>query len=377
MNQKMLSRTPHWGFLLALIPIPLLILDLSLDTPFLMLVLFFVALPVLRFFWPIEYPEVTDSEALPWLQEKILYWLPFVFAVLWVITLCAIPLFLDFANKDAYAVVFLWLSLWVGFSLTLPASHDLIHRRTWIEVFAGRVLAASVGLFFLVEEHKTHHMLSGQGADSDAALEDEVIYFYAWHTHWAGLQAAWEWEMGSQVRQSRGAWSNRVVWTAAIPLTLLVWFGLWLGLVGVLLYLTLAVGANFAFRGINYVQHWGLRNVPKICGGEGVAWTSTCIFQSWIIFNIAFHQDHHERPTRLYYNLVSDPTSLKLPFSYPIAFLAALVPAIYRKVMSPRLAVWVAAKSSGESLYLDERCILPRPPTTSGQAGSKVRQIRI
>jgi alkane 1-monooxygenase len=222
------------------------------------------------------------------------------------------------------------------------------------------MLAASVGLFFLVEEHKTHHMLSGQGADSDAAPENEGIYYYAWRTHWTGMQAAWEWEMGSQIRQSRGAWSNRVVWNGAVPLALLSWFGLWLGFVGVLLYLTLIIGANFAFRGITYVQHWGLRNVPQICGGEGVAWTSTCIFQSWIIFNIAFHQDHHERPKRLYYHLISDPTSLKLPFTYPVAFLTALVPAMYRKVMSPRLAAWVAAKRSGESLYLDERCILPR-----------------
>lgn len=358
---KNLDRVSRWGFVLALLPIPLVIMDLQSMTPELMAALFFVVLPVCRLIRPIGYPESNDEDGLPWLQEKILYWLPFAYSVLWLATLLAIPVFLDLGGRSELGIGLLWLSLWIAFSLALPSCHELIHRRTWVETFAGRVLASSVGVFMFTEEHKTHHMLSGRGADPDAAEEDEGIYHYNWRTHWAGVHAAWEWEIGAQIRQSRSAWSNRVLWSGAITLAIGAWFCIWLGLPGALLYFSLCIGANFSIRSITYIQHWGLKRVPLLCGGEGVAWTSTCIFQSWVLFNIAFHQDHHTHPTRIYYHLRSDTSSLKLPFSYPIAFLVALVPPLYRKIMGPRLAAWVASKTAGdEPLVMQEGCLIPK-----------------
>ena len=346
-----------WGFTLALTPMVLMWIDFQLPFAFLLLTLFFVVLPTVRIVLPIDYKPLGLNASLSKPLEIVLIGLPLVFSVLWIGSMLVMPAMTPLVRSNGISTVLVFLSVWVASSLTLPCLHELIHRRNSWHVFVGRILGALGGIFYFVEEHKNHHILSGGGQDYDAALEHENVYQHALAAQAHGFKLACEWELAAQVRGNRSAYSNRIFWTGMITLFMLAWFTFWQGLAGFVFYVLLVVSTNFTLRAITYIQHWGLRTVPLSKGDVAVSWVSNCIFQSWIIFNLALHNDHHQHINRPYYALRSSPEQLTLPVTYPIAFLLSLVPFYYRKVMGKRLNSWLELHDKGTKPNQRESCL--------------------
>ncbi len=322
-------------------------------------VFFFIFLPLVRLIFPMDLGEINDKKIPGWLGT-LLYWLPSISALIWLCTAVAIPFICDLRALSLLGVVEMWISVWIAASLTLPACHELIHRMgSPLERLIGRITAASNGLICFPEEHLVHHIKSGKGRDPDCPDEAENVFGYALRSGFAALSAAWDYEMAQQLRKARPAWTNRIVWTCMVPVLIgAVW--VWeQGLSGLLFFIVLLLGTNFTMRAITFIQHWGLQQVPSRTGGDGVSWVSSCVFQSWITYNIAYHEHHHLHSSHLYWRLQSQPTELKLPVTYPLAFLATLVPPLYRRMMAPRLAVWVENASRGQETRLAESCFIP------------------
>jgi alkane 1-monooxygenase len=356
------SKEVHqgWGFTLALAPIALMWIDLQFSFAFLLVTLFFVVLPGIRIICPIDYKPLGLNVPLSKKLEIVLIGLPLVFSGLWIGSMLLIPIIAPLVRSNSMATFLAFLSVWVASSLTLPCLHELIHRRNPLHVFVGRVLGAMGGIFYFVEEHKSHHILSGGGHDHDAALEHENVYQHALAAQVHGFTLAWEWELAAQVRGNRSAFSNRIIWTGTITLSMLAWFTFWQGIVGFVFYVLLVVSTNFSLRAITYIQHWGLRTVPLSKGDVAVSWVSNCIFQSWIIFNLALHNDHHQHINRPYYALRSSPEQISLPVTYPLAFLLCLFPFYYKRFMQKRLNQWLELHDKGEIANQRENCLNPR-----------------
>lgn len=349
-----------WGFTLALLPVLLLWVDLQLQIAFLLVTLFFIVLPALRLIFPIDYKPLAENACLSKSLEKVLIGLPIAYSVLWIGTILLMPAITPLVRSSSISTFSVFLSVWVASSLTISCLHELTHRKDSRHVFAGRVLGAMGGLFYFAEEHKSHHLRSCGGQDYDAALEHESVYQHALATFTHGFKLAWEWELAAQVRANRSTYTNRILWTGMITLAMLGWFTFLQGLAGFVFYVLLIVSTNFSLRAITYIQHWGLRTVPLSKGDVAVSWVSNCVYQSWVIFNLALHTDHHQHVNRPYYALRSSPEQLTLPVTYPTAFLLSLAPGYFKKVMHQRLNIWLASNDKGITPKLQENCVRPR-----------------
>ena len=133
--------------------------------------------------------------------------------------------------------------------------------------------------------------------------------------------------------------------TLALFFFLLSFFigGFW----GICLFLIQALVAVLHLEVVNYIEHYGLSR-QKI---DDEKYEPTKPFHSWnanhaasnlLLINLQKHSDHHARPNKTYpllsaYDQNSAP---QLPFGYPIMVVLSLIPALWRKVMNPKVLEW-------------------------------------
>lgn len=346
------------GFVLAPAAVALYWVDLQQDIP-LMLLIFFVVMPLVRILWPLDQDREVNPERLPRFMIVFLQWLPHVFALLWIGSALYLPFWVDIGRMTAVEEINLWVATWIVASLSLASCHELVHRKHFHRVL-GRILGATSCLMWFAEEHLAHHLRSGHGRDGDCAEPDESLYRYVWRTSIEGCRMGWEYEIANQMRTERAAWTNYIVWTGMFSLLLL---SLWVwtnGLAGAVFFILMSLAVAFSLRVITYIQHWGLREVPLSTGGQGTSWSSSCMIQGWLLFGLAYHDDHHQQPSKPYWQLRVATTELTLPVTYPLCFLLCLVPPWYRSVMGPRLAQWMSFQRSGEGERPVEFCLIAR-----------------
>jgi alkane 1-monooxygenase len=324
--------------------------------------LFFICLPTLRQFCPIDFPSVLNEDELVTLAP-VLSILPNVSGIIFLISVAAIPFAIDLHLLSGVQIIGLWLSFWIYASLILPAVHELIHRRSLVEVRLGRIIGASIGFITFIEEHKSHHASAGRGYDPDFAAPGESIYQFAIRTSISGFKDAVKWSWETTTKKN---WPINYLWaTSLIPLAFVSVYLYHNGLTGLLFFLSICVGTHFSFRAITYMQHWGLGDFASKANGFGYSWISTCIFQSWVTFNIALHDAHHIQPSRPFYLLVTTEKSPRLPMSYPMMFLLCLAPSAFEQVMNKRIKTWHDSIKSDSPIFQDEVCfsfdlLLPR-----------------
>lgn len=346
------------GFLLAPAMIGVFWYDLQGDLP-IMLVVFFGVMPLLRLLWPLDQREGIDPDLIRPKTTEALYWLPVVFAVLWLTSALYLPLWADMEAMSTIQLIDLWMATWIMASIALAPCHELIHRK-YEQRLIGRLLGATFGLIGFAEEHHAHHLKSGRGLDVDCAAATESIYGFAMRSAFDSWRNGWEYEIANQMRHGRSPWSNYIIWTALYTLLILA---LWIwtnGVAGAVFYLSVALAVNFSLRAITFIQHWGLRDVPMTTQGHGMAWSSPCAIQGWVLFGLPYHEHHHHFPGRPYWQLRVSENELTLPVTYPLCFLMSLAPPLYRAIMGPRLQEWLSMRRAGEQREMPEYCLIPR-----------------
>lgn len=233
------------------------------------------------------------------------------------------------------------LGLWTVMSLNLPVVHEMLHSRDRSDRIAARVVAGSIGYFQMLEEHKSHHATNGV-VDGDSAEVGESLYVYAAKRYINSFAVAWEWEKLRQARRNRSCINNRIVFTTLVTLAVMVGFGLAAGWIGIIVYLILIIATSFSFQAITYIQHWGLTHKAAAeLVDVGYSWDDRCWLQACVTLNVAYHGHHHKRPGLPYYQLSALPRAPRLPASYPVMFLMALVPPVFNKIMTNRLQAWL------------------------------------
>jgi alkane 1-monooxygenase len=230
--------------------------------------------------------------------------------------------------------------------LAINVAHELIHKRERLEPWAGGALLSTVCYFgFKIEHVRGHHVHVSTPQDASSARLGQNTYAFVLAALWRNTHAAWRLE--AQRLRARGLsplhWRNELLWWALLSAGFACAFGAWLGAVGVLFFLAQSAIAAMSLEIINFVEHYGLER-REIAPGRYErtthlhSWNSSYLISNLILFQLQRHSDHHEHARRRYQALLHHDDSPQLPGGYPVMYLLALCPPLWRRVIHPRVA---------------------------------------
>lgn len=250
----------------------------------------------------------------------------------------------------------------------INAGHELGHKKTRIErMLAQLVLAPTAYGHFVIEHNRGHHRDVATPGDPASARMGESIWRFVLR-EWPGAwRRAWAEESARLAREGRSAWhpDNEILQTGALTVASWTALAVWLG-PAVLPFLALAaVWANFQLSSANYIEHYGLLRRtgadgrPERCLPQH-SWNSNALVSNWILFHLQRHADHHAHAHRRYQSLRHFPEAPQLPTGYFGMFLLAYVPALWFRVMDPRLVAAVDGDASRVNFQPERREALLR-----------------
>lgn len=199
--------------------------------------------------------------------------------------------------------------------------HELIHRREGHMRLLGRlILASNCYEHFATEHVRGHHPRVGTEADPATARFGETYNAFFARTVPAQFKSAWHLEKVRLGDANMGLWDrrmlqNRVLQGVVVQLAVLLGTLVFLGLMAVVAFLTVAITAIRLLEAVNYFEHWGL-----IRRGKGVrtmdSWDTDSWFTLYTLVGLSRHADHHATASRPYQQLRHFDDSPKLPFGY-------------------------------------------------------------
>jgi alkane 1-monooxygenase len=175
----------------------------------------------------------------------------------------------------------------------------------------------------------------------------ENFYQFWPRTVWGSLRSAWRIEKRRYARRKQHPFriGNDVL--NAWLMTVVLWGALiaWLG-VGITPYLLVQALVGFSLlEVVNFMEHYGMLR-QKVGVGErqryervdpSHSWNSNNIATNVLLYHLQRHSDHHANPTRRYQALRDYQESPVLPTGYAGMIVLAIVPAIWRRVMDPKV----------------------------------------
>jgi alkane 1-monooxygenase len=233
------------------------------------------------------------------------------------------------------------------------AAHEMVHSPVRAERGLGLVLLASVGyMHFRIAHIHGHHVHAATFEDSATARRGEGAYRFIARSVVGQLREAWSFEVSRLRRAGRRVFGpgNRMLLYGAIEALIGIAVA-FLGLRALAFFVAQAMLAVALLEMFNYIAHYGLARRRRPSGGlerlgPRHSWNSSRRMNNWALFNMGRHSDHHRRPTQAYQRLEIEPDAPELPTGYAGAILLALTPPLWRKVMDPRVEVWMAAEPS-------------------------------
>lgn len=230
----------------------------------------------------------------------------------------------------------------------INTAHELGHKKESHERWLSKIaLAQSFYGHFYIEHNRGHHVRVATPEDPASSRVGENFYQFWPRTVVGSLRSAWRLEKRRIGRRGKHPVriSNDVLnaWLMSAAL----WGGLvaWLG-VGILPFLVVQAVVGFSLlEVVNYMEHYGMLR-QKVGAGErqryervdpSHSWNSNNIATNVLLYHLQRHSDHHANPTRRYQSLRDFEESPVLPTGYAGMIVLAIVPAVWRRVMDPRV----------------------------------------
>jgi alkane 1-monooxygenase len=230
----------------------------------------------------------------------------------------------------------------------INTAHELGHKKEANERWLSKIaLAQSFYGHFYIEHNRGHHVRVATPEDPASARVGESFYRFWPRTVVGSLRSAWNLERKRIARRKQhpfrlsndvlNAWlMSAVLWGALVA---------WLG-VGITPYLVVQAVVGFSLlEVVNYMEHYGMLR-QKVGIGErqryervdpSHSWNSNNIATNVLLYHLQRHSDHHANPTRRYQSLRDFEESPVLPTGYAGMIVLAAVPAVWRRVMDPRV----------------------------------------
>ena len=209
----------------------------------------------------------------------------------------------------------------------------------------------------------------------------ELLPVLAAHGRSARCKSAWRIEKRRYARKKQHPFriGNDVL--NAWLMSLVLWGALvaWLG-VEIVPYLVIQAVVGFSLlEVVNYMEHYGMLR-QKVGVGErqryervdpSHSWNSNNIATNVLLYHLQRHSDHHANPTRRYQTLRDYEESPVLPTGYAGMIVLAIVPAVWRRVMDPRVLHHFDGDLSRANLSPRKRdkILAAYPPPVARRAG--------
>src|SRR5689334_12650712 len=281
----------------------------------------------------------------------------FVAAFVWI----ARPEWLGVAELSTIDKIGIAVSIGCIGGIGINTAHELGHKRESHERWLSKIaLAQSFYGHFYIEHNRGHHVRVATPEDPASSRVGENFYQFWPRTVLGSLRSAWNLEKRRYARRKQhpfrlgndvlNAWvMSAVLWGALVA---------WLG-VGILPYLVVQAVVGFSLlEVVNYMEHYGMLR-QKVGVGERQryervdpthSWNSNNIATNVLLYHLQRHSDHHANPTRRYQSLRDYEQSPVLPTGYAGMIVLSIVPAVWRRVMDPRVLAHVDGDLSRANL---------------------------
>jgi len=230
----------------------------------------------------------------------------------------------------------------------INVAHELIHKDSRIEQWAGGLLLASVCYAgFKVEHVRGHHVHVSTPEDASSSRYNQSLYAFLPKAYVRNFTAAWKLEAARLARLGLPAahWRNELIWWYGISLSLAAVCGALWGWMGVLFFFGQSFFAATLLEIVNYIEHYGLHR-RRLENGKyervtpAHSWNSNHLFTNVLLFHLQRHSDHHANPKRRYQVLRHFDESPQLPNGYAGMVVLAMVPPLWFRVMNPRVEAY-------------------------------------
>ena len=229
--------------------------------------------------------------------------------------------------------------------LGINTGHELGHKHTAAEQWLARlVLAVPAYGHFTVEHGRGHHRFVSTPEDHASSRMGESIYRFALRELPGGMHRAWQLEAERLRAGGRSPWSVHNTMLQSYAVSAVLQLGL-VAAFGWVMLPFLAVHNMVAWwqlTSANYVEHYGLLR-ERLPSGKYEApqphhsWNTNHLVTNLATFHLQRHSDHHAHPSRRYQSLRHFEQLPQLPSGYFGMFPLSYVPALWFKVMDPRL----------------------------------------
>ncbi|MBZ2168714.1 alkane 1-monooxygenase [Marinobacter sp. F4216] len=232
--------------------------------------------------------------------------------------------------------------------LSINVGHELIHRRSRLENWAGGLLYASVCYAgFKVEHVRGHHVTVSTSDDASSARFGQSLYHFLPRAYLGNVRNAWKLEAKRLKTLGLPAlhWRNELIWWNAVSVGFAVAALLIFGWAGLVFYLGVSWMSFTTLEIINYIEHYGLHRRKLPNGGyerttPAHSWNSNYLITNLGLFHLQRHSDHHAFPTRRYQVLRHYEGSPQLPTGYAGMYVMALIPPLWFWIMNPRVKAY-------------------------------------
>ncbi|MEE9373045.1 MAG: alkane 1-monooxygenase [Saprospiraceae bacterium] len=307
---------------------------------------FFVALPFLELFLPLDNSNFDKKTAMDEKHKKLYDWMLYL-AVPFQLACLGYFLFImqntSFGSLEFYGRV-LAMGIMCGV-LGINVGHELGHRHNRTEQFLGEVLLlTSLNTHFLPYHNGGHHLNVATPKDPATASKNQLLYTFWFKSHFKGYQQAWTLENNrmQHTEQSIYSLNNRMVTYTIANILLVSSIYFLFNYYVLLVFITAAILGIGLLETINYIEHYGLTRSKDEKGRyEPVrhhhSWDSNHVLGRAVLFNLSRHADHHFNGSKKYQILNSIPASPQMPTGYPGMVVLAFFQPLWFLVMNKKL----------------------------------------
>lgn len=289
-----------------------------------------------------------------------LHCLPRLYAFVWAGTVAWAIAYAASAGLGALQIAGLIVSVGISSAVAICTAHELLHRRSRVDLGLARVMTSLCLYGHMLVEHLHHHARIGTAEYGATAPRGMSGYRFVVSDLMRALRSGWRVERVRLARCKLPWWHNKVLQDYALAAVATVGVALVAGSSGLVMFIGQAMFAVFAFEIITYVHHYGLVREDEEEVGAHHAWAHHCWITNCVTFNNTFHSDHHLRPRTPYYELHAMYGAPRLPASHFVMFFVALMPPLWYSLMHPRLdALEASRNANGETVpdwLLEQRC---------------------
>lgn len=234
----------------------------------------------------------------------------------------------------------------VSGSIAINVGHELVHKASRLDQWAGGVLLSS-SLYpgFKIEHIRGHHVDVGTPRDNTTARLGQSVYAFLAVAFATNFRKAWRLERERLAVRGLPAWHwrNELLWWYALCAAFGAAAWAAFGWRGIAFFVAQAAVGVALLEVVNYIEHYGLER-RRLPDGRYApvdvmhSWNADAFLTNLFLFHLQRHADHHRYARRPYQILRSIPEAPQLPTGYAGMILVALVPPLWRRIMDPRAA---------------------------------------